>query len=73
MEGTARRFPAFHQGLLRSHLGTEMPSGGGYSVSVRFARSDAGKSALIMSTMDSGHLGAFHGGQEGPEEAFLVG
>ena len=30
--------------------------------SVRFACSDAGEIALIMSTIDSGHLGALHGG-----------
>jgi hypothetical protein len=41
-------------------------------VSVRCDRSDGSDPGLIVSTIDSGHLGALHGGQEGPEEAVLV-
>lgn len=37
-------------------------------VSVRCACSDLRNPGLIVSTIDSGHLEALHGGQEGPED-----
>ena len=42
-------------------------------VCVRCHRSDGWNARLIVSTIDSGHLEALHGGQEGSEEAVLVG
>ena len=44
-----------------------------YYVSVRFAHSDGAKECLIVSTIESGHLEALYGGQEGSEETVLVG
>ncbi|MFX0543625.1 hypothetical protein ACEWPM_018245 [Roseovarius sp. S4756] len=40
-------------------------------VSVRCRRSDGPNPRLIVSTIDSGHLEALHGGQERSEEAVL--
>ena len=44
-----------------------------HDVSVRCACSDVRRSALIVSTIDSGHLEVGYVGQEGPEETVLVG
>ena len=44
-----------------------------WKVSVRCACSDVRRSALIVSTIDSGHLEVGYVGQEGPEETVLVG
>ena len=41
-------------------------------VSVRCACTDGCGDGLIVSTIDSGHHEALHGGQEGSEEAGLV-
>jgi len=43
-----------------------------YCVSVRCRCSDGDGVGLIVSTIDSGHLGALHGWEEGSEEADLV-
>jgi hypothetical protein len=42
------------------------------TVSVRCPCSDGEGDDAIVSTIDSGHLGALYGGQEGTEEAGLV-
>ena len=41
-------------------------------VTVRCPCSDGEGDDAIVSTIDSGHLGALYGGQEGTEEAGLV-